>query len=244
MSSGQQNTNVAIAATSKGIAIFGGDQGAADEGSFFVVTNPAPGTAIATTTSVVDDATGATTRAQQKPVMVLTNGWTSSSGVLAQNIYLRYLKMFIVQVPTSATSWKYAMRLSPGITTKVTTAGTSCVPVSPNGNYAQASRAVVSFGAITCTDSTTDTGQRLVANGQISGAIPVALDEWLFTFGDGSKSIDSIGTQTLVKRLTIPVPPIVVPPGWTWTLEMWGASNAAAPSWEFEMGYVERPTGQ
>lgn len=243
MSSGQQNGNFTNSLSSKGISILTGDEGASDEGSYYIVTNPTPGTAIATTTSVVDDATGATTHAQQKPTMAITNSWGPSSGVLQQNLYLRYLKMFIVQVPTSATSWKYAMRLSPN-SAKITTAGTACVPVSPNGNYAQASRAIVSFGAVTATDSASDPGQRLVANGQVSGAIPVALDEWLFTFGDGARSLDLVGTQTLVKRLTVPVGPIIIAPGWTWTLEMWGASNAAAPSWEFEMGYVERPTGQ
>lgn len=243
MSTGQQNANVGITNTSKVASIFGGDHAACDEGSFFVVTNPTPGTAIATTTSVVDDATGATTHAQQKPVMAITNQWTSGAGTLQQNLYLRYLKMFIAAVPTSATHWKYAMRLSPN-SAKITTAGTACVPVNPNSSSGVGSRALVSFGAITATDSATDIGQKLVANGLVSGAIPVVNDEWLFTFGSLDRSIDSIGTQTLVKRLSIPVTPIVIAPGWTWTLEMWGTSNAAAPSWEFECGYIERPSGQ
>jgi hypothetical protein len=176
--------------------------------------------------------------------MVVGNQWPPSAGVLTQNIYLLYLKMFIVQVPTSATVWKYAMRLSPNLSSKITTAGTVITPVNPNSNSGASSKALIQFGTITTTDSTTDTGQRLVANGQVTGAIPVAQDEWNFTFGNQNRALDSIGTQTLVKRLTIPTVPIVIAPGWIWTLEMWGTSNAAAPSWEFELGYAERPAGQ
>lgn len=242
MSTGLLNSNYSAQGSSKASLIFAGDFTASDEGSFFVATNPTVGTAIATTTSVVDDATGATTHAQQKPVMYIQNQWPAGN-LNSPNIYLRYLKMFIVQVPTSATSWKYAMRLSPN-GNKLTTAGTAITPVCPNSYYNTGTRAFISFGAITTTDSGSDVGQRLVANGQVTGAIPVALDEWLFTFGAVSQTLDSIGTQTLVKRLTVPTCPVVIAPGWSWTLEMWGASNAAAPSWEFELGYIERPTGQ
>ena len=114
----------------------------------------------------------------------------------------------------------------------------------PNSNASMGSRALIYFGAITATDSTTDIGQRLVAAGQVHGGLPVALDEWVFTFGSHFSGIDSNGTVTNVKRLSIPCPPIVIAPGWGWVLEMYGASNGAAPSWEFEMGWIERPFGQ
>lgn len=243
MSAGNANNTFPSSNSTKVLSLLPPDVVASDEGSYFIATNPTPGTAIATTTSVVDDATGATTHAQQKPVMFIANpAGGASPGPM--NIYLRYLKMITVQVPTSATSWKYAMRLTPNLGSKITTAGTVITPVSPNPNGSVKSRAQIQFGAITATDSSTDNGQILVANGQVSGAIPVALDEWLFNFGMTFASVDMIGTMTLVKRHTIPVPPIIIPPGWGMTLEMWGASNAAAPSWEFEMGWIERPQGQ
>jgi hypothetical protein len=157
---------------------------------------------------------------------------------------LRYLKMFIVQVPTSATTWRYAMRITPNASTKLTTAGTAITPVILSSNSGVSSRALINFGAITTTDSTTDTSQRLIANGLVSSAIPVAGDEWIFLFGAENKTIDSSITSANIKRLSIPTVPVVIAPGWAWTLEMWGTSNAAAPSWEFEMAYVERPSGQ
>ena len=240
MSQGQANTSYPITTSAKQMQIFADYYGVADEGSFFVATNPTPGTAIATTTSVVDDATGATTHAQQKPVLLIQNQNTVASGY---NIYLEYLKMFIVQVPTSATAWRYAMRLDP-LSTKLTTAGTVITPQNVNGNSSTLSRAYINFGAITTTDSTASPQQRLIANGQVSQAIPVANDEWFFNFAATFASIDSSITSANVKRMSIPVPPVIIPPGWFFTLEMWGASNAAAPSWEFELGFVERPQGQ
>lgn len=243
MSTGVQNSGFQSSNSLKASLMFFGDHSASDEGSFYTATNT-PGTAIATTTSVVDDSTGASTHAQQKPVMWMANVVQGGAGLSAPSFYLRYLKMSIVQVPTSATSWKYAMRLTPNVSSKVTTAGTAITPQQPNSNVGMSSRATIQFGTITATDSTTDLGQRLVAAGQVSGAIPVALDEWMFTFGGPANSFDLIGTQTLVKRITVPCPPIVIAPGWGWVLEMYGASNAAAPSWEFEMGWIERPSGQ
>lgn len=242
MSTGLVNANYPAQGSTKASLIFSGDLTAADEGSSFIATNPTPGTAIATTTSVVDDATGASTHAQQKPVMFIQNQWTPGP-LSSPNIYLRYLKMFVVQVPTSATSWKYAMRLSPN-SNKLTTAGTAITPIQVSSYYNFASRASISFGAITTTDSTTDIGQRLIGNGQVSGAVPVALDEWIFTFGAIPQAIDSSITSANIKRLSIPTASVIIAPGWSWTLEMWGTSNAAAPSWEFELGWIERPTGQ
>src|SRR2546427_13215865 len=104
MSQGQANALYPTTTSAKQALTFSGDHTLSDEGSFFIATNATPGTAIATTTSVVDDATGATTHAQQKPVMYIANQWPVGA-TNSQNIYLRYLKMVISQVPTSATSW-------------------------------------------------------------------------------------------------------------------------------------------
>lgn len=243
MSTGSQNSGFQSSNSAKVSSIFNNDYAALDEGSYYTCTNT-PGTAIATTTSVVDDGTGATTHAQQKPVMWMANTAAAGAGTAAPTFYLRYLKMVLVQVPTSSTSWKYAMRLTPNIGSKITAAGTAITPQQPNSNMGMNSRATIQFGAITATDSTTDLGQRLVAAGQVEGNLAVALDEWYFNFGGVPVGFDLNGTVTNVKRVSVPCPPIAIAPGWGWVLEMYGAANAAAPSWEFEMGWIERPFGQ
>lgn len=239
MSQGQANLNYPVSASSKASLIFGGDYAAADEGSYFSFCTATPATGVATTTSVVDDAaTQSSTHAQASPTLLIQNQNPSGSGV---NIYMRYLKMACTSVPTSATVWNYAFRLDP-LSTKLTTAGTVLTANNVNSLSPTKSKAYINTGAITTVIMSTQGW--LVAAGEVTGAIPVAQDQYMFTFGEPGYSMNHIGTQTLVKFLTIPVCPIIIAPGFFLTLEMFGASNAAAPQWTVEGGYIERPQGQ
>lgn len=241
MATGLVNTNFSLQNSAKVQNIWTSDHALSDEGSFFVFTNT-PGTAIATTTSVVDDAaTASATHAQNVPVMTVVNNWDAGDPN-RKNIYMKYLRMVISQVPTSASAWFYAWRLDPN-PANITTAGTVITPQNPNSASGTTSKAAINFGAIV-TSLPVVAQSRLVSAGQIAGAIPVTKDQWMFAFGNPVPVGDSIGTQTLVKNITANVAPIVVAPGWMLKLEMWAASNGAAPSWEFEGGYVERPAGQ
>ena len=218
-----------------------GSQSLCDEGSIFIATNPTPGTPIATTTSVVDDAaTQSSTHAQASPVMIIANNWAATDPN-QKIIFPMYLKMLLSQVPTSATSWQYAIRLDSN-PNKLTTAGTVITPVNSNSNSGTVSRGYINFGAITTVVASSNS--RLVARGQVNSAVPVTADQWLFNFGNYGVPMDQISGGSGAKNISMPCGPIIIAPGWTLTLEMWGASNAAAPSWEFELGYVERPSGQ
>jgi hypothetical protein len=54
-----------------------------------------------------------------------------------------------------------------------------------------------------------------------------------------------IGTATVVSARTVPLPPVILAPGWWFTLGFWGASQAAsADTYGWEIGYIERPSGQ
>ncbi len=228
MSQGQQNLNYAISPSSKVSQIFAGDYAACDEGSFF--TASLAGTA--TTTSITTKALG-----DAAPVLVIQNQQPAGG----YNIYLRHLKAVITSVPTSASVWNYSSILDP-ISTKLTTAGTVMTAVNANAASGVLSKSYINGGApVTLVGSAQS---RQVGQGQISGAIPVAFDEYYFTFGQPGGSIDSIGTQTLVKRLSVPHAPVIIAPGWFFTLAMWGTSNGAAPSIALELGFVERPAGQ
>lgn len=233
------NLNYPITASSKSSLIFAGDNGAADEGNYFVATSATPGTGVAQTTSVVDDAaTQSSTHAQASPALLIQNQNPVGSGI---NIYLRYIKLACTAVPTSATSWQYSFRLDP-LSTKLTTAGTVLTPKNVNSLSTNQSRAYINVGAITTVIMSAQGS--LVAAGEIVGAIPVAFDQYLLTFGDVASAMTSIGTTTLQKFVTVPVAPIVVAPGYFLTMGQWGASNAAAPSFCWELGFIERPTGQ
>lgn len=220
--------------------IWNNEYALADEGSYFLGTNPVVNTAIATTTSVVDDAlTNSATHASVRPVAYIYNQ-DSVNSPNAVSIYMRFIKMFVVQVPTSATNWGYSMRLDQG--NRYTSGGSTIVPVNPNPNSIKGSKCLFYFGAVVLNGLPSGSA-RIVANGMVDSAIPVANDQWLFTFGNSSPAMDQLNGGTVAKNMTYNVAPIVIPPGWGLTLEMWGTSNAAAPSWEFEFGWAERIPG-
>lgn len=234
------NVNFPSNSSQKVQNLWNSDVALADEGGYFVATNPTVGTAIATTTSVVDDAaTGSATHAQFAPVALLQNTEVSTN-LSAVSIYLRYLKMVVVQVPTSATNWKYSFRLDS--IPRYSSAGSTIVPVNVNYSSSKASKTQFYFGAIVPLALPSSTA-RLVGHGTVDTAIPVAGDQWLFTFGNSAPSMDQLNGGTTAKNMVFNVPPIIIPPGCSLSLDMWGTSNAAAPSWEFECGWVERIPG-
>ena len=88
-------------------------------------------------------------------------------------------------------------------------------------------------------------GGRIVGQGQVTGALQVAYDEYIFHFGQPVFGGDVSATTTLVKRLSIPCAPVVIGPQSWFTLGLWAASTAAAANTiGFECGWIERPQGQ
>ena len=240
------NSNFANLNSSKVASMWPSLHALADEGSLFIASSTsvaagqAAGTAIATTSSVVDDAaTASSTHAQNVPVMYLGNLASTTDGT-NRCIYPLYLRMTINQVPTSATAWSYAIRADS--VPRYTSGGTKMTPVNVNTASGNTSLAQIYFGAVVTTNLPS-TNQRVLSSGQVQPTIPVTRDVWIFTFGDMTMP-SSILTASAGKNINIPCGPMVLGPGWNLALEMWGASNAAAPSWEFEFCYAERGAGQ
>lgn len=236
-----QNSNYAVSASQKGSDIWGSAcYGTVDEGAFFVATNPTVGTGIATTTSVVDDAaTASATHAQNVPVMYIANQYPSGD-VNSKNIYLKYLRMLVTAAPTSATEWNISLRADN--TPRYTSGGSRITPVNPNTNSSNASNALIYFGAVVTTPLPS-ANARLLGRAMIQSSIPVVKDQWIITFGDVTMP-SSILTASAAKNINIPMGPVCIGPGWNLAIDMWGASCAGAPAWEFELGYVERCQGQ
>ena len=217
----------------------------ADEGSLYIATSTsvasgqAAGTGIATTTSVVDDAaTASATHAQNVPVMYVANK-AGNTDPNARSIYPLWLRMLCTAAPTSATFWNWAIRAD--AVPRYTSGGTLCAPINVNTNSGQISNAQIYFGAVV-TANLPSSQQRVLGSGAVQSSIPVVKDLWTFTFGDMTAPTNIL-TASGAKNLTIPCGPIVLAPGWNFVLEMWGASNAGAPAWEFEFGYAERQSG-
>lgn len=231
MSQGMPNTNFAVSGSSKVMPIFTGDYAAADEGSFYVSTLAGTAsTAVACTTQALADT---------NPSLAIYNGQAAGG----YNIYLRYIKATVSVVGGSNTSKNYSS-LVDNLTVKLTTTGTALgSPQSTNTNSGVLSK-MSGYGGVNIAAAQTAQGRRVGA-GQVVGAVEVAFDEWVFDFGPPVYGKNLIGTTTLVSARTIPHPPVILAPGWWFTLGFWGASQAAsADTIAWEIGFIERPTGQ
>src|SRR5207248_2749105 len=213
----------------------------ADEGGWYVSTNPTVGTGIAKTVCVDDAATSSSTHAQFAPAFLIYNN-SSPANQNALSIYLRYLKLVVTVAPASATNWKYSLRMDN--LNRYSSGGSVITPVNVNPSSSRNQpAALVYFGAIVPT-ALPSANARLVGNGTLDSAIPVIGDQYLLKFGNAAVSMDQLSGGTLAKNMTVNAPPIIVAPGWCLALDMWGTSNAATPaSWEFELGHAERLPG-
>lgn len=165
--------------------------------------------------------------------------FTSAIQANARTIYPLSLRMTVSQAPTSATVWSYAIRADN--VPRYTSGGSALTAVNLNTGSSNTSILQGYFGAVVTTNLPS-AAQRVLASGQIHSAIPTTKDVWIFTFGDMTMP-SSILTAAAAKNINIPTNPMAWGPGWAITLEMWGASNAAAPSWEFDFVYAERQSG-
>lgn len=234
MSQGQGNSSYPITQSSKVSPIFTGDYAASDEGSYYVMTSPATAaTAVACTTQALADT---------NPSLAIYNG-NIIGGTNPYNVYLRYAKATITVVGGTNTSKNYSA-LVDNLTVKLTTTGTALLgPNSVNTNSSVISKAS-GYAGVNIAAAQTAQGRRVGA-GQVVGAVEVAFDEWVFDFASPVMGKNLIGTTTLVSARTIPMPPVILAPGWWFTLGFWGASQAAsANTVAWEIGYIERPTGQ
>jgi hypothetical protein len=218
------------------------DHALADEGSFFTAINPVVGTAIAMTTSVVDDAlTASSTHAPNVPYLYMQNRGTLGDPN-GKSIYLRYIKLFSRigdQAWTNATQALFSIR-SDGGGERRTTKGTALSIYNANTNFSQGSAADFTAGG-NVTSLPGGTG-RIHAHGLIQSSIPLAGSTWLFSFGDAYQG--NFGYASVINTLSLACPPLVIAPGWSMQLDLWATALAAAPTFEVEVGYVERFNGQ
>ena len=233
MSQGQVNPNFPITTSNKTASILPPDCVMSDEGSYFVASSVNAGV-------VNTGSTDTLAKTQVNPNLVIQNQWPAAAN--AMSIYLRYIKINVVTIPTGPASWNYGLFLD-NLTNKITTPATVLTPYNVNSNSGVLSKAYISVGA-----NTTVTGSaavRVLGQTQFCGAIPVVLDQWVFTFGEpsGSGGFISGATSTVSMRI-IPLAPVVIAPTWTFTLGTWATTYTTASQYAWEIGFVERPSGQ
>jgi hypothetical protein len=200
---------------------------AADEGSYFTGTNATFGTGVAGPSAAAFSATSAL-------LSFLNKGGAPGAGT---RTYLDYVRLILTAIPTAGT------RFDVGVTADTiarATAGTVVSVASPNTD-------ALDQGAITQvlynpTVAAAGPNARQIARATVKVGTPVVGDEYLFVFGSVEKAGAVIASTTVAGRYVIPMPPVVLGGGGNQTalLHLWSATSSAAPSFEFEIGLIER----
>ncbi len=129
------------------------------------------------------------------------------------------------------------------LTVKLTTTGTALgAPQSTNTGSSVISK-MSGYGGVNIAAAQTVQGRRVGA-GTVCGSVETTLSETIFDFGPPVYGKNYIGAAALATR-TVPMAPVILAPGWWFTLGTWGLSKAAAAdTLEWEIGFIERPAGQ
>ena len=232
-----------------------GTQALSDEGSYFVCTSPTPGTAIAMTTTITSFATTDT-----QATMIIQNR-DINTNPFAKNMYPDYIKLMLVGLPGSATTWQFALTMDSN-SSVYTSGGTILAGTasgqtqglgaySPNMNSGAQSVAFVAFGALST--AAKSSVSRLVAIGNLRPRVattPVADlgDEYILKFGPmehpGANFALGLsgGTPLNIVKNVISVPPVVLGPQQSIKMGIWGVATtgASGPTFEVEFGWFER----
>ena len=202
----------------------------ADEGSFFIATNPTPGTAIAAALNAAVSETAG------YYWLLKNNDVQGAPG--AKRAYLSYLRL--IQggtVPASATAGHFFLKLD--TIPRYTSGGTQLTPVNVNGDANTTSIAQTYAGALTT--AAAGASARLLARGVLRSVIPVINDEWILVAGGNEAANSGALSGAAALRMSIAIPPIVLAPQQTLGLQLWFPGNAVtAGTFELEAGWWER----
>lgn len=207
----------------------------ADEGSLYVASTATPGTGVTLTS-----ATGTSYSATQGIFAVNNLDTTPSLNGQGSDIYPLWLKIVITAAGTAGTDDHFASVLDYG----ARASGGTATLVGRNANTsfpANDDTSQILCGVPTLAAATNQLrivgraeGRKAAAPGYVAG------DVVTFVFG----SIEQVQAQAITPTtnigLVLQLPPVVIPPGWSWALLEWMSARSAAQSAEVEFGYVKR----
>jgi len=199
----------------------------ADEGSYFLATNPTMGTGIAgIAASTSYDAT--------ESLLHIRNTSTS------KRLYLDFIELVATAAGTNGTTFGVTMTTDRGAS-RYTSGATAITPVNVNLASADTADCTVKFGALVTTAASADV--RLLGNIPLRTVIKVIGDRYRFNFGDTNSAWTNAGASTdgtTSVAMTIPCPPVVLGENDQFLLHDWGASQTVGASYEFRIGFVMR----
>ena len=213
----------------------------AEEGSYFVVTTPVPGTAI-----TYGSAGSQATFSDTVPFLQIANVGSASGSELDHNptptIWLDYLKIISTAVPATTTGLQAAIVLDNGARTA--TAGTPVIQPAKCSHMGlslvPSVAAVTTFAGAVATIPASSQQSRIISRCQLQSGVITAGDEYTISAG----VVDSVNSGTygiLVGTHMTRCPPFGIAAGQSATVHLWipGATTSGF-SYELEMGFWER----
>lgn len=199
----------------------------ADEGTYFLATNPTMGTGIA------GIAASASFDAAEHLLHIRNTSTT-------KRVYLDFIDLVVTAAGAAGTTTGFTMTLDTG-TTRYTSGGSSITPIQPNMDSGEAFEGTVKFGALVTTAASADV--RPLGDFLVRTVIKVVGDSYRFTFGDSGANWECAGASldgTTSAKVTIPCPPVILGENDQLLLSDWGASQTGASSYQFRIGLVQR----
>ncbi len=203
-------------------------------------------TAVAGGTAAVTSLTALT---EASPVLIIEN--TFSGAGPGPNIMLDFVRLKATAISAAAVDWQYGWKLD-NIRNKWASGGSALTPQNASFGATNSSAANIHFGALsvaTAQQSST-VSSRLIQTGFLTttATAPAQIigDTVDFRFGNIEaplptvfNNVASAGAHTFPMGVAVGCPPVILPPGTTATLFLWGTTSGSAPSYEINMGWYE-----
>ena len=196
-----------------------------DESSYYIATNPTPGTAIAG--------------------IIAANGYDDTEALLylenthaTKHIYLDYLHLICKVAGVNGTDFGYAIDVA--TTATYASGGSAITPVCTNreGELENKAPVIMYFGAVVTTTGTTE---KIMSHGQLLTTIKVIGDHYLLAFGGKPLApATQIMEGTAQRSVQKSCPPIIVPPGYGLSFRDFATSQSGAAQYQFELGFWVR----
>lgn len=206
------------------------DHGAASEGSYFISSNGVAGAPIADQTT---NSPNTAVPSDVAPALVIMN--QNQAG--GPSISLKRIYRFVV-APGTATQTGVTVQAQLDQGFLYTSGGTQLTTANANPLGAP-SRAKIFAGAIVKPAKTPQV--IYCARSSPRSTIGIINDEYIFKFGATEGPSSFISSSTGATRQVIDVGPVIIPPGWTFSLHFaYGLTVTGSPTSDWEIGHIER----
>lgn len=196
------------------------------DGSLFFTTNATIGTAVAI------NAAAQATFSATAPTFLIRNTDT------LKDITVRNLRLICSAIGTGVTSLDCL--ITTDTLNRYSSGGLLRTPLNVRADQSAASISQVYDATTAIVATAAGASARNVGRGKIRTGSPNIGDVYGLLFGnDNIPEMGSL-TGTTAQKITVNLPPFIVPPGGTGLVYIWGAGQTAAPTYEYNIEHNER----